>query len=266
MQIEPSSFREEIDQTSTRADSTRAIAGGDPVSASGDECDDHARGQERTGVDPSALDEPGPDASLAPPSVIAFSSDSITEGHIKRSALRILLRLAACAQFFRSADGRFFAQVPVGDRLEIFGLRSAAFRDWLVDGYVNSQPEAPSDWAVRRATSVLEARARFQTRVPEIFVRVGRSSIGDDDAYFLDLGDPSGAARARSSRHGSERATATARAGAGSELQADRPPTSRRHESRSRPRWDRPGRESRHRRRRQRRSGRRARRPRGWTY
>ena len=194
MEIEPSSFREEIDQTRAPADSTHAIAGGDAASASGDECDDHARGQERTAVDPSALDEPGPDASLAPPSVIAFSSDSITEGHIKRSALRILLRLSACAQFFRSADGRFFAQVPVGDRLEIFGLRSAAFRDWLVDGYVNSQPEAPSDWAVRRATSVLEARARFQTRVPEIFVRVGRNSIGDDDAYFLDLGDPSGAA------------------------------------------------------------------------
>ncbi len=38
------------------------------------------------------------------------------------------------AQLFRSADGRSCAQVPVGDRLEIYGLRSAGFRDWLIDG------------------------------------------------------------------------------------------------------------------------------------
>ncbi len=44
---------EEIDLTSIRAESTRAIAGGDPASASGDECDEHARGHEGTAVDPS---------------------------------------------------------------------------------------------------------------------------------------------------------------------------------------------------------------------
>jgi hypothetical protein len=33
---------------------------------------------------------------------------------------------------FRSADSHFCAQVLVGDRLEICGLRSAGFRDWLI--------------------------------------------------------------------------------------------------------------------------------------
>ncbi len=28
---------------------------------------------------------------------------------------------------------RFFAQVRVGDNFEVYGLRSAAFRDWLID-------------------------------------------------------------------------------------------------------------------------------------
>jgi hypothetical protein len=32
-------------------------------------------------------------------------------------------------KLFRSADGRFCAQVPVGDRFEIYRLKSAAFRD-----------------------------------------------------------------------------------------------------------------------------------------
>ena len=57
---------------------------------------------------------------------------------------------------FRSADGRFFAQVPVGDRLEIYGLKSAAFRDWLIDGYLIDQPEPPSPagrFAARSACS-----------------------------------------------------------------------------------------------------------------
>ncbi len=45
----------------------------------------------------------------------------------------ILASLASGARLFRANDGRFFAQVPVGDRFEVYGLRSAAFRDWLID-------------------------------------------------------------------------------------------------------------------------------------
>jgi hypothetical protein len=60
-----------------------------------------------------------------------------------------------------SADGRFHAQVSVGDRQEIYGLKSSGFRDRLVDGYVIDQPEPPSQWAIRRVVGMLEARARF---------------------------------------------------------------------------------------------------------
>ena len=95
---------------------------------------------------------------------------------------------------FRSADGRFCAQVPVGDRLEIYGLKSAAFRDWLIDGYLIGQPEPPSSWAIRRVVGMLEARARFNTGIPEVFIRVGQDGDGPDSPYFLDLGDPSGRA------------------------------------------------------------------------
>ena len=110
----------------------------------------------------------------------------------------VLLRLAARAKLFRAADGRLHARVPVGDRHEIYGLRSAAFRDWLIDGYFAGQNEPASDWAIRRVVGVLEARARFDGSAPSFYIRVGRDGDGDGhgdrSAYFLDLGDASGMA------------------------------------------------------------------------
>jgi hypothetical protein len=113
-----------------------------------------------------------------------------------QSSVQVLSRLTSGARLFRSADGRFCAQVPVGERLEIFGLRSAGFRDWLIDSYMNDQAEPPSTWAIRRVIGMLEARARFSVGLTEVFVRVGQDGEGNDSTYFVDLGDPSGRAGA----------------------------------------------------------------------
>jgi hypothetical protein len=112
----------------------------------------------------------------------------------RRNSVQVLSRLAASARLFRSADGRFGAQVPVGGHFEIYGLKSAGFRDWLIDGYLIDQPEPPSSWAIRRVVGMLEARARFSGGIPEVFVRVGHGHDGGDSTCFLDLGDPSGRA------------------------------------------------------------------------
>ena len=61
----------------------------------------------------------------------------------RQSSVQVLALLSSNAKLFRWADGRFCAQVPVGDRLEIYGLKSAAFRDWLIDGFLIDQPEPP---------------------------------------------------------------------------------------------------------------------------
>jgi hypothetical protein len=110
------------------------------------------------------------------------------------SSVQVLTQLASGARLFRSADGHFCAQVRVGDRLEIYGLRSDGFRDWLIDGYMNGQTEPPSSWAIRRVVGMLEARARFTTGMPEVFVRVGQDGDGADAVNYLDLGDSSGRA------------------------------------------------------------------------
>ena len=78
--------------------------------------------------------------------------------------------------------------------LRYTGLRSSGFRDWLIDGYMNGQSVPPSSWAIRRVVGMLEARARFTTGMPQVFVRVGQETDGDETAYFRDLGDSSGAA------------------------------------------------------------------------
>jgi hypothetical protein len=112
----------------------------------------------------------------------------------RQSSVLVLSRLASGARLFRSADGRFCARVPVGERLEIFGLRSAGFRDWLIDSYMNDQAEPPSTWAIRRVIGMLEARARFSVGLTEVLVRVGQDGKGNESTYFVDLGDPSGRA------------------------------------------------------------------------
>jgi hypothetical protein len=125
---------------------------------------------------------------------VVESTGGQSEKSDRQTSVRALTRLASSAQLFRSADGNYCAQVQVGDRLEIFGLRSAGFRDWLIDGYMNGQTEPPSSWAIRRVVGMLEARARFTTGMPQVYVRVGQETDGGETAYFVDLGDSSGAA------------------------------------------------------------------------
>jgi hypothetical protein len=102
------------------------------------------------------------------------------------------MRLASDARVFRAADGRFHARVPVHGRQAIFGLSSSAFRDWLIDRYLGADRKLPPRRAVRRVLEGLEARARFETDSPNVYVRVGRDQDRELSSYYLDLGDHAG--------------------------------------------------------------------------
>ena len=104
----------------------------------------------------------------------------------------LLMGLASDARVFRAADGRFHARVPVNGRQAIFGLKSSAFRDWLVDGYLSAHQKLPPRRAIRRVLEALEARARFETDSPTVYVRVGRDQDDNLSSYYLDLGDHAG--------------------------------------------------------------------------
>ncbi len=126
--------------------------------------------------------------------MISPVSTAESGGEVIDGGVEALLRLASGMRVFRSADGRLHAQVAVGDRREIYGLRSAAFRDWLVDSYLADRGELPSANSVGRVVGAIEARARFSGATPALYVRVGRYCNGGGADCYLDLGDSSGQA------------------------------------------------------------------------
>ncbi len=120
----------------------------------------------------------------------------IENASVSLSPIQKLLRLVSCAQLSRGADGRPFARVPVRDRFEFYDLKSAAFRNWLVDAYLERFHEPPSNLVISRVVTVLEARAQFQGTMPAVHIRiaVAESTDGEGDASYLDLGDLEGRA------------------------------------------------------------------------
>ncbi|MFI5454033.1 MAG: hypothetical protein ACHRXM_01140 [Isosphaerales bacterium] len=122
------------------------------------------------------------------------SDETIDNPQEYEGPVKALLRLTATVGFLHSTDGRFYAQVSVAGRPEVFALRSPAFRAWLIEGYFRECLEVPSDWSIRRALAKLEATARFEGGTPSIFIRVGHDGNGGGHASdcYLDLGDPGG--------------------------------------------------------------------------
>jgi hypothetical protein len=105
-----------------------------------------------------------------------------------------LIGAAAPAIFFRLADGRLLAQLQSSGRQEFYGLKSAHFRDWLVDRYIAAGNLAPSKWSIRRALNALDASAPSGGAVLDLSVRVGRDAVDPKSPIYIDRGDQSGAA------------------------------------------------------------------------
>jgi hypothetical protein len=112
----------------------------------------------------------------------------------ERAAVQRLLRLAGTARLFRAGDGRMFARVPIENRSETYGLKSGAFRDWLIGGHFRECGELPSESAIRRVIGAVEAFARFGGGGPSVFIRVGGDGRNEGSVYYIDLGDSSGRA------------------------------------------------------------------------
>ena len=124
----------------------------------------------------------------------ATNDEPIKESRVGDGPVETLLRLTAAARLLRSTDGRAYARVSAGDRRETYPLRSAAFRDWLIDRYSSTCHQVPSDWSIRRVLAVLEATARFGAGAPTSAFASARTGDGIDSAWYLDLADPSGQA------------------------------------------------------------------------
>jgi hypothetical protein len=91
--------------------------------------------------------------------MLEFPRDRIADNGVDaEKTVDVHLRLASSARMYRSPDGRLHAQVPVGDRLEMYGLKSAGFRDWLI---------APgSTWSIRSRNTPTAERKTTSACVP----------------------------------------------------------------------------------------------------
>jgi hypothetical protein len=148
-------------------------------------------------INAEVIDEgaPASEVGIGPTSVVASHSESIDKKAEESSGtLEILKRITASARLFRSIDGRAFAQVPVESRSEVYELRSAAFRDWLIGGYFRERQILPSEGFIRRLLGALEAFARFEGGTPPVFVRIGSDGESSNSRNYIDLGDQSGQA------------------------------------------------------------------------
>jgi hypothetical protein len=124
------------------------------------------------------------------------TEESIENPQEHEGPVEVLMRLTATAGLLRSTDGRCYAKVKVGDRREIYPLKSAAFRRWLTGRYYRDRQITPSDWAIRRVLGTLEANAWLEGDAQSIFIRVGHDggNNGNGLASYLDLADPGGQA------------------------------------------------------------------------
>ena len=109
-------------------------------------------------------------------------------------AVEVLASVASEARLFRSTDGHLFAQVPVGDRLEYLWAQVGGVPRLAGSRVLGLSGRSSVSGDHSRAVGMLEARARFEVDVPEVFVRVGKGKDAEGPAYFVDLGGPTGEA------------------------------------------------------------------------
>jgi hypothetical protein len=118
------------------------------------------------------------------------TGDSNKEGKQRQadSQASVLLALASSAQLFHAPDQRCFARIDVGDHREVYALRSAEFRRWIIRAFYLKEKKPPSSEAIQTAIATLEAMATFDGSEEPVFVRVAPAS---DGSIFIDLGNAS---------------------------------------------------------------------------
>jgi hypothetical protein len=94
-----------------------------------------------------------------------------------------LVRLADNMLLFHTADGESYADIPVNEHREIWSIKSNQLREYLAKLYYDQYCTAPGAQGLQNALSVLKGRAKFDSPMRKVFVRVAPH----EDSIFLDL-------------------------------------------------------------------------------
>src|SRR5262249_26793916 len=102
-----------------------------------------------------------------------------------KTADRLIALAARCEELFHAPNGTSFALVPISGHAETWPVLSRGFRRWLAREFFNESKSAPNKDALAAALNVIEAKAHFDGREREVYIRVGCYA----DRLYLDLGD-----------------------------------------------------------------------------
>ena len=110
-----------------------------------------------------------------------------------QSQVQVLLNLARDITLFHSADMRPYAKVfvpkqeeaAIAEHHQVLGVRSQAFKSWLLVAYLRMTGSAPPSEALTSAIRTLEAKACHEGREEPVHLRVGNAG----DSHYLDLCD-----------------------------------------------------------------------------
>jgi len=103
----------------------------------------------------------------------------------QKTQAQVLIELADGAEFFHSPSGEGFARLEVEDHHEVWSLRSAGFRQWLILRYFRKVEKPPSAQALQDAIGVLAAKAQFDGQEISVAVRVAEHG----GKIYIDLGN-----------------------------------------------------------------------------
>jgi hypothetical protein len=102
----------------------------------------------------------------------------------KENQSKILVDLASPAELFHTAEGNVgYATIPVNDHHETWAIKSKTFRQWLSHRYYVLKHKPPTAQPLKDAIALLDARAQFEGREEETYIRIARTA----NSIYLDL-------------------------------------------------------------------------------
>lgn len=96
----------------------------------------------------------------------------------------VLITLANDAELFLDPETDMsYASVPVGDHRAVWPVRNTGFKRWLLLRYWEQKNKAPGAQALQDALGVIEARAYFEGKPEQVFLRLAQVK----DKIYIDL-------------------------------------------------------------------------------
>lgn len=102
---------------------------------------------------------------------------------------RLLAMASGCAELFHDPSGQAFATVEVEGRRETWPVPSKSFAAWLAFSYYSAEQRHVGRSAMDEVQDALAAIARFKGERRPVWLRLGRPSPHERNAFYLDLSD-----------------------------------------------------------------------------